>query len=280
MGFDAGWRILRVRSCANSSGWRMAPNHRTSAGDCAAAVTRLLNEARNDSSAAAALLPLVYEQLRELARSKMRQERRGHTLGATALVHEAYVRLVDQTAAADWEGRWHFFAAAAEAMRRILVDDARQKARLKRGGGMKRVSFDPDVQLTVASPPDDLLALDEALAELSRRRPNEAQLVKLRYFAGLTTEQALARALMCGHRHPVGVGGAAGGVDGADAVGVGRALRQAAVGERCDVGTDRRDLDEAPFAGGALDHERRLVGGVVRPVEQDLVVLERRGLQV
>jgi len=168
----------------------MGSNQQTASDNDAATVTRLLNEAGGDPRAAAALLPLVYNQLRALAREKMRQERRGHTLGATALVHEAYLRLVDQTRPQDWDGRWHFFAAAAEAMRRILVDSARQRSRAKRGGGMNRVSFDPDVELTVASPPEDLLALDEALAELSRRHPDKAQLVKLRYFAGLTTEQA------------------------------------------------------------------------------------------
>ena len=154
-------------------------------------VTRLLNEAgAGDARAAAALLPLVYDQLRSLAARKMRQERPDQTLQATALVHEAYVRLVDQTGMQQWDGRWHFFAAAAEAMRRILVDNARSRGRLKRGGGGgQRVSFDV-LELTVDDPPDDLLALDEALTELAEKHPQKAALVKLRYFAGLTMDEA------------------------------------------------------------------------------------------
>ena len=160
-----------------------------------ATATRLLYAAGSgDPRAADALLPLVYEQLRRLARDNMRRERCEHTLGATALVHEAYLRLVDQAKGQDWDGRWHFFAAAAEAMRRILVENARQKASLKRGGGMKRVDLDLHGQLTVDDPPDELLALDQALAELGENSPQKARLVKLRYFAGLTIEQA-ARAL-------------------------------------------------------------------------------------
>ena len=160
-------------------------------GDRAATVTRLLNEAATgDRRASAELLPLVYEQLRRLARRKMRQERPDQTMQATALVHEAYLRLVDQTGAPPrWDGRWHFFAAAAEAMRRILVDDARGRSRLKHGGGMHRVQLD-DVQLSVDEPPEDLLALDEALTVLTEQHPQKAQLVKLRYFAGLTIEEA------------------------------------------------------------------------------------------
>ena len=156
----------------------------------AAVVTRLMNEAGAGSAQAAAeLLPLVYEQLRALANNNMRQERSDQTLQATALVHEAYLRLVDQTDAREWHGRWHFFAAAAEAMRRILVDRARSRGRLKRGGDRRRVSFE-EMELTVDDPPEDLVALDEALDELALQHPEEAQLVKLRYFAGLTMEQA------------------------------------------------------------------------------------------
>jgi len=157
----------------------------------AAALTRLLNEAHSgDSHAAAALLPLVYEQLRRLARSRMQRERPDQTLQATALVHEVYLRLVDQTHVQHWDGRWHFYAAAAEAMRRILVERARNRARLKRGGGHNRVSLDSAQALTVDQPPDDLLALDVALTELARERPDEAKLVNLRYFGGLSVEQA------------------------------------------------------------------------------------------
>lgn len=157
---------------------------------CAVSVTRLLNEAENGNPRAAVdLLPLVYDQLRALAARKMRQERPDQTLGATALVHEAYLRLVDATGVRQWDGRWHFFAAAAEAMRRILVDNARRRGRLKRGGGRKQIDLD-HLELTVNDPPDDLLALDEALSEFARSHPEKAQLVKLRYFAGLTTDEA------------------------------------------------------------------------------------------
>jgi RNA polymerase sigma factor (TIGR02999 family) len=164
---------------------------------CAATVTRLLNEAgAGDPRAAASLLPLVYDQLRTLARSRMRNERADQTLQATALVHEAYLRLVDTTSIQNWDGRWHFFAAAAEAMRRILVDNARRRGRLKRGGGATRVDLDT-AGLTVDQPPDELVALDEALAKLAEQHPEKAQLVKLRYFAGLTIEEA-AQALGIG----------------------------------------------------------------------------------
>jgi RNA polymerase sigma factor (TIGR02999 family) len=167
-------------------------------------MTRLLNAAgAGDPRAAASLMPLVYEQLRELAKQKMRQERPDQTLQATALVHEAYVRLVDVTSVQNWDSRWHFFAAAAEAMRRILVDGARSRARLKRGGGMKRVDLDP-AELTIAEPPADLIALDDALAKLAEKHPEKAQLVKLRYFAGLTIEEtahALGIGTSTAHRH-------------------------------------------------------------------------------
>jgi RNA polymerase sigma factor (TIGR02999 family) len=162
------------------------------AGDdaCAATVTRLINEAgAGDPRAAASLLPLVYDQLRALARRRMRQERPDQTLQATALVHEAYLRLVDATAVQNWDGRGHFYVAAAEAMRRILVENARRRGRLKRGGGVRRVELDP-AELTVDAPPDEIVALDEALAKLAERHPEKAQLVKLRYFAGLTIEEA------------------------------------------------------------------------------------------
>jgi len=155
--------------------------------------TRLLNEAAaGDARAAAELLPLVYDELRRLARQKMGQERAGHTLQATALVHEAYLRLVDGNTAKSWDGRWHFFAAAAEAMRRILVDQARRRGRIKRGGGAAawhRGDLD-NIELTVNEPPEELLAVDEGLNALAAQHPDKAQLVKLRYFAGLTIEEA------------------------------------------------------------------------------------------
>jgi RNA polymerase sigma factor (TIGR02999 family) len=157
-----------------------------------AVVTRLLNDAASgDARAAAELLPLVYEELRRLARQKMGQERAGHTLQATALVHEAYLRLVDGNTAKSWDGRWHFFAAAAEAMRRILVDQARRRGRIKRGGGAARQRIDlENVDLAVNEPPEELLAVDEGLTALAAQHPDKAQLVKLRYFAGLTIEEA------------------------------------------------------------------------------------------
>jgi RNA polymerase sigma factor (TIGR02999 family) len=168
-----------------------SPAADATAGDAVVVLTRLLNDAGSgDPSAAATLLPYVYEELRRLARSRMRRERADQTLSATALVHEAYVRLVDQTRPPAWQGRWQFFAAAAEAMRRILVDNARRRARLKHGGGRQRVDLDDVHVLTVQQPPDQLLALDEALEELTRLRPEKARLVKLRYFAGLTNQEA------------------------------------------------------------------------------------------
>jgi RNA polymerase sigma factor (TIGR02999 family) len=173
---------------------------------CEASVTRLLDQAaQGDPQAAAALLPLVYEQLRQLARHKMSQERADHTLQATALVHEVFLRLVesDSAAAQKWDGRGHFFAAAAEAMRRILVEQARRRGRRKRGGDLQKTSLD-SLELTVDEPPEDLLALDEALEEFSKSHALKAQVVKLKYFAGLTTEeaaQALGISLATAERH-------------------------------------------------------------------------------
>jgi RNA polymerase sigma factor (TIGR02999 family) len=148
-----------------------------------AAVTQLLD-------AAAALLPLVYAELRTLAAARLAQEKPGQTLQATALVHEAYLQLVGDEAR-QWSGRGHFFAAAAEAMRRILVENARRKRRVRHGGGRKRINLD-DVPVDSSERADDLLALDDALAALAREDPAKAELVKLRYFAGLTLEQAAA----------------------------------------------------------------------------------------
>ncbi len=144
---------------------------------------------RGDSSAAKKLLPLVYDELRKLAASRLAQEKPGQTLQATALVHDAYVRLVDVKQVQRWDSRGHFFAAAAEAMRRILVDNARRKRRLKRGGDGQRLGLD-DVEIAVEGPSDDLLALDEALTKLAHEHPDRADLVKLRYFAGLTVSEA------------------------------------------------------------------------------------------
>ena len=156
----------------------------------AATVTALLNAAgAGDPRASSELLPLVYEKLRALAGQQMRHERPGQTLQATALVHEAYLRLVDTSKVQIWENRWHFFAAAAESMRRILVEAARRRGRLKRGGELKRLELD-NIELCVDEPPVDLLALDEALSGLASEHPQRAELVKLRFFGGLTHEQA------------------------------------------------------------------------------------------
>jgi RNA polymerase sigma factor (TIGR02999 family) len=154
-------------------------------------VTRILSAIeQGDPSAAEQLLPLVYEELRKLAAQKLAGERPGHTLEATALVHEAYLRLVDTGLAPHWNSRGHFFAAAAEAMRRLLIDQARRKRRPKHGGDRQRVALDE--ALSLAEPREDLLALDEALTRLAQQEPAKAELVKLRYFAGLSLDEAAA----------------------------------------------------------------------------------------
>jgi RNA polymerase sigma factor (TIGR02999 family) len=153
-------------------------------------VTRILSAIeQGDPAAAEQLLPLVYEELRKLAAQKMAAEKPGQTLQATALVHEAFVRLVSPAQGLQWDSRGHFFAAASEAMRRILINRARDKQRLKRGGGRKRLDLN---ELTTATDAvdEDLLALDEAIERLAAEDPNCARLVKLRFFAGLTAEEA------------------------------------------------------------------------------------------
>jgi RNA polymerase sigma factor (TIGR02999 family) len=153
-------------------------------------VTRILSALeQGDPHAAEQLLPLVYEELRKLAAQKLAQEKPGQTLQATALVHEAYLRLIDVEKAQHWNSRGHFFAAAAEAMRRILVDNARRKQAEKHGGGFQRVGLGRAAAVA-ASAPEDLLALDEILERLTRHDPTAAQLVKLHYFAGLSVEDA------------------------------------------------------------------------------------------
>jgi RNA polymerase sigma factor (TIGR02999 family) len=153
-------------------------------------VTRILSAIeQGDPHAAEQLLPLVYDELRMLAAQKLAQEKPGQTLEATALVHEAYLRLVDVEQARHWDSRGHFFAAAAEAMRRILIDQARHKRRPKHGGGRKRVELNEALALGKA-PDEDLLALDEALARFAQAEPAKAELVKLHYFAGLPLEEA------------------------------------------------------------------------------------------
>jgi RNA polymerase sigma factor (TIGR02999 family) len=153
-------------------------------------VTRILSAIeRGDPQASGQLLPLVYEELRKLAARRLAHEKPGQTLQATALVHDAYLRLVDADEAKDWNGRGHFFAAAAEAMRRILVENARRKRAAKHGGDQVRVGLD-DLDIAAEGVPDDLVALDEALTLLAAAEPKAAELVKLRYFAGLTIKQA------------------------------------------------------------------------------------------
>ena len=144
---------------------------------------------QGDPSAAEQLLPLVYDELRRLAAQRLAGEGPGHTLQPTALVHEAYLKLVGPEPQRPWNGRAHFFAAAAEAMRRILIDHARRKGRARRGGGRKRVELQ-DIDPATEEGADDLLALDEALNRLAAADPRRAELVRLRYFAGLTLEQA------------------------------------------------------------------------------------------
>jgi RNA polymerase sigma factor (TIGR02999 family) len=153
-------------------------------------VTRILSAIeQGDPQAAEKLLPLVYEELRKLAAQKLAQEAPGQTLQATALVHEAYLRLVDVEKAQQWDSRGHFFAAAAEAMRRILVDNARHKRSQKAGHGRQRLPLD-DVEATAGASPDDQLALDEALTRLERENQPAADLAKLRLFTGLTVDEA------------------------------------------------------------------------------------------
>src|SRR5207247_910799 len=153
-------------------------------------VTRILSAIEaGDPQAAEQLLPLIYDELRKLASAKLAQEKPGQTLTATALVHEAYLRLVGGDAQRAWDSRGHFFAAAAEAMRRILVENARRKRSRKHGGDRHRQDLD-DIQLAVPELCDDLQALDEALNRLAEKDHVKADLVKMRYFAGLTIEEA------------------------------------------------------------------------------------------
>ena len=170
-------------------------------------VTRILSAIEHgDPAAAEQLLPLVYEELRRLAAQKLAQEKPGQTLQATALVHEAYVRLVGHGEAGvgqRWDNQGHFFAAAAEAMRRILVDRARTKRSTKRGGGRRKLNVDA-LDLATQATPDQLLAVNDALAKLAREDPVAARLVELRYFAGLTVDeagQALGVSTATAYRH-------------------------------------------------------------------------------
>jgi RNA polymerase sigma factor (TIGR02999 family) len=153
-------------------------------------VTHILSAIeQGDPRAAEQLLPLVYDELRMLAAQKLAQEKPGQTLQATALVHEAYLRLVDVDVAQHFNSRGHFFAAAAEAMRRILIEQARHKASARAGGNLQRIEFS-DVEPAIRGPQLDMLALNEALEQLEEKDPRAAAVVKLRFFAGLTTPQA------------------------------------------------------------------------------------------
>jgi RNA polymerase sigma factor (TIGR02999 family) len=186
--FSASLLEMAVGSCYNRRKKQQIPAPERAM----KALTRVLCAvAEGDSAAAAQLLPLVYDELRQLAAQKLAHEKPGQTLDATALVHEAYLRLVDTDQAHNWNGRGHFFAAAAEAMRRILVESARRKHSRKRGGDQQRI--DLDVLAATSTPRhDDLLDLDAALTQLAAADPQAAELVKLRYFAGLTVPQAAA----------------------------------------------------------------------------------------
>jgi RNA polymerase sigma factor (TIGR02999 family) len=155
-------------------------------------VTQILNAIeQGDPRAAEQLLPLVYDELRQLAAQKLSQEKPGQTLQATALVHEAYLRLVGARTAQRWDSQVHFFAAAAEAMRRILLNRARDKKRIKRGGERRRVDLD-QVEIALDTSDEQLIALDEALTQLAAEDPDAARLVNLRFFAGLTLKDAAA----------------------------------------------------------------------------------------
>lgn len=153
-------------------------------------VTLLLQAIVSGQATSADLLPVVYRELRQLAAARMAHEAAGQTLQPTALVHEAYLRLVGHSTTTTWASRGHFFAAAAEAMRRILVEAARRKQRLRHGGGVARVELFEEAAIVPADDPADLLALDEALAELAAAAPEKAELVKLRYFAGVSEQEA------------------------------------------------------------------------------------------
>ena len=159
---------------------------------CMTDVTQILSQIeQGDSSAAEQLLPLVYDELRRLAMARLAEEKPGQTLQATALVHDAYIRLVDVAKAQHWNSRGHFFGAAAEAMRRILVNRARDKGRLKRGGSFQRVDLE-QIELALDTPNEQLLAIDEAIESLEMESPQCAQVVKLRFFAGLSIEETAA----------------------------------------------------------------------------------------
>ncbi len=166
------------------------PEERVDRSPSAGDVTRILSAIeQGDGQAAEQLLPLVYDELRKLAAAKMAQEKPGQTLQATALVHDAYIRLVDVDKAQHWNSRGHFFAAAAEAMRRILLNRARDKGRMKRGGQLQKIDLD-EIEITADTIGEDLFALDEAISLLDAENQECANLAKMRFFAGLSVEEA------------------------------------------------------------------------------------------
>ncbi len=168
-------------------------------------VTQILSRIEaGDPSAAEQLLPILYDELKKLAVHRLAKEKPGQTLQATALVHEAYLRLVDGKGSQHWNSRGHFFAAAAEAMRRILVEQARRKKRVRHGGELRRVDFDSELQISEEEGDDNLLALDEALQRLASEDRQAAEVVQLRYFAGLSIEEtasALGISVRTANRH-------------------------------------------------------------------------------
>ncbi len=183
----AKWPLPHGRS--SSSGMMESPLSRRYS-SFMSDVTQILSKIeQGDPSAAEQLLPLVYDELRKLAAAKLANEKPGHTLQATALVHDAYIRLVDVEKAQHWDSRGHFFAAAAEAIRRILVESARRKKAIRHGGDKGRVPLD-DLQIESPAEPDELLDLSDALDRLQQQHQKKAELVKLRYFAGLTIPEA------------------------------------------------------------------------------------------
>ena len=186
-GLTKGCRPQAAFEAADSWTWR---GRRAIIFDVMNDVTRILSAIeQGDPHAAEQLLPLVYDELRKLAVQKLNREKPGQTLEATALVHEAYIRLVDAEKVQRWDSCGHFFAAAAEAMRRILVDKARKKQSVKHGGGRERETLD-EAQVMAPEVGEDLVALDEALERLAAQDAEAAELVKLRFFAGLTSAQA------------------------------------------------------------------------------------------
>jgi len=184
--------IKKSLATRRASGYTLSGRFPCYLGSPMSDVTRILSAIQQgDSHAADELLPLVYDELRNLAAQKLAQEKPGQTLQATALVHEAYLRLVDVQKAQSWDSRGHFFAAAAEAMRRILLNRARDKKRWKRGGGRIRIDLEK-IEIALDTDAEPLIALDEALFFLAAEDPEAARLVNLRFFAGLTLKDAAA----------------------------------------------------------------------------------------